>query len=279
MKILITGGSGFLGKHIIEHYSRNHNVRAPTSLEVDFSCSQQVDSFFLSNKFDIVLHAAIKGGKRTDIENFENFITNLKMYENLKNNSMHFKKIVNFCSGAAFDREAEIFVRKEESIFNSLPKDFYGLAKNLIARDINLCENNFINLRLFGCFGLYENNNRFIKHSLLKCIADEPVEVHQDRYMDFFWVEDLLKVTDRLLQDENPITIDYNLCYEEKYLLTDIANIIKYLTGSPHDVILHQEILNKSYSGSGEKLLDLGVKLKGLETGIESIYRNLLRKK
>jgi len=277
MNILVTGGSGFLGRHIVEHYSGKQNVLYPTSRIVDFTCPKQVGEYLQSNKIEVVIHAAIKGGKRTDAEYFSDFIANLKMYENLKLNSFRFKKIINFCSGAAFDRDLGVDKVRERKVLDVLPKDYYGLAKNLIAKDMNNGDNKFINLRLFGCFGLYENNNRFIKNSLVRSINGMPIEVHQDRQMDFFWVGDLLRTLDYVLLKDFETAFDCNMCYKKKHSLIDIANIIKHLTNSPYDIILHKEGLEKPYTGANQKLDSLPLGLKGLEHGIKCMYDQLKR--
>jgi nucleoside-diphosphate-sugar epimerase len=277
MNILVTGGSGFLGRHIIKHYSGKHNILSPTSSALDLSHPDQLQEFLQYNKTDVVIHTAIRGGKRGDTEDLESFVTNLKMYENIKSNSDRFKKVINFCSGAAFDRNLGVQRAREQEIIDAFPRDYYGLAKNLIAKDIKNNNGKFINLRLFGCFGLYENNNRFIKNNLVRSLNGLPIEIHQNKHMDFFWVMDLLRVLDYVLLEDFEKPFDCNMCYGKKHSLVDIGNMIKYLTNNPHNIILNQEGLAKSYIGSSQKIDGLSLKLKGLEYGIKAMYDELKR--
>ena len=39
-----------------------------------------------------------------------------------------------------------------------------------------------------------------IKASLLNYIANKPIVIHQDKYMDFFYMEDMFKIIDFILK-------------------------------------------------------------------------------
>ena len=276
MNVLITGANGFLGRHLRAHYEPLHSVYSPSSSELDFSSQEQVNNFFNKNKIDVGLHTAIKGGKRNDADKVEDFFTNLQMYVNLKKHTSDIKLLINFCSGAAFDRQVDICSASEDLICERNPTDFYGLAKNIIARDIQQTNKNIINLRLFGCFSADENDNRYIKSNLLRSINNDEFLIHQNKYMDFFWVEDLLKVVDHMIH-RTPCEIkDYNLCYEEKYTLLDIIKKIKNLTNSKQDVIIENKNLGSSYTGSSSRITKLGLQFEGIDCAISAMYASLL---
>ncbi len=61
--------------------------------------------------------------------------------------------MIHFGSGAEFDRNNHINCFEEDRVFDSMPEDFYGLSKNMIARKIVKHKTNIYNFRLFGCFG------------------------------------------------------------------------------------------------------------------------------
>jgi hypothetical protein len=52
----------------------------------------------------------------------------------------------------------------------------------------------FFNLKLFGVFDENELNTRFIKSNLLRYINRENMVIHKNKFMDFFYIEDLVKV-------------------------------------------------------------------------------------
>ena len=58
MKILITGGSGFIGRNLIKGLNKDYDVFSPTSKELDLTNSDAVE-FYLRNKyFDYIIHTA-----------------------------------------------------------------------------------------------------------------------------------------------------------------------------------------------------------------------------
>lgn len=70
MKILLLGGSGFLGSHLLNKLDElGHEVLAPTSGQVDLRRQVQVDSLFSYIKPDWVINAAGKVGGIQDNKN------------------------------------------------------------------------------------------------------------------------------------------------------------------------------------------------------------------
>jgi len=275
MNILITGANGFLGKHLNEHYSsKDHKIFSLGRQQLDITDKNDVDEFFKNNHIDIVLHTAIKGGTRRDQDTFDDFSDNVLMFRNLSNNSENFKLMINFGSGAELDRSRSITFAKETEIYDRIPSDYYGQAKNLIAREINKYKN-IINLRLFGCFGYHESDVRMIKGNILKATRGREIIVHQDKVMDFFYVKDLCSIIDHILKD--PINFPYrdlNVCYEEKKSLLDVSRVIseKNLHSMKNRVILINESAGNDYFGCPNRLLSLGIDFIGLDKAIQEMY-------
>ena len=166
----------------------------------------QVNEFFhYHTDIDLVVHAAVKGGPRGTLDTTSNYIENTKMFLNLKNNSDKFGMMIHFGSGAEFDREQEIDQMREQEIFLRQPKDYYGKVKNNITREIIKLDSNIYNMRLFGCFGASETDNRLIKNCINKISSGRPIVIHQDKMMDYFYVEDLFTVIDYYINNEKKI--------------------------------------------------------------------------
>ncbi len=56
-KILLTGGSGTLGQHILKS-GLFKNIIAPSRAELDITKADSVEKFFSQNKFDAIIHCA-----------------------------------------------------------------------------------------------------------------------------------------------------------------------------------------------------------------------------
>jgi GDP-L-fucose synthase len=282
VKILITGANGFLGKHFKEHYSNEeHKVFSFGRQQLDVTDSKAVEEFFRNNHVDIVLHTAVKGGRRDQLDTLDDFIDNMLMFRNLSKYSGQYGLMINFGSGAEFDRSRQIQNAEEDEIYERWPSDYYGQSKNLITREINK-HSNIINLRLFGCFGLHEKKNRMIKGNILKTEQDKDIVIYQNKMMDFFYIKDLCKVVDYIIKDpENFPYKDLNMCYKEKTDLEAVSKIIvnNSLYKKSIRVIIEKDGMGNSYSGCSDKLLSLGVDFIGLESGIAEVYKNLCRAK
>jgi hypothetical protein len=64
MKILITGGKGYIAKSIYNTLWDSYHIIAPGRDELDLTDKSSVDKFFENKQFDVVIHTAIKGGSR-----------------------------------------------------------------------------------------------------------------------------------------------------------------------------------------------------------------------
>lgn len=265
--ILITGGNSFLAKEFIKLFT-DYNLIITDRNTLDITNKHQVDNFFINNKIDYVLHTAIKGGSRLKEDTFQDLIDNLNMYNNLSSNCDKFKLMINFASGAEFDRRRDIKEINEEEIFNSYPIDYYGHSKNLIAKEV-LEQKNIINIRLFGCFGKHENDTRFIKSTINKCHNNEDIII-DDKKMDFISTKDLFILIENFLQN-NIKYKDINAVYNKKVDLLYIAEYIKELINSKSSIILKEK--SKSYSGSSTKIDTLNLNFVGLEESIREMIK------
>ena len=269
MNILITGGNGFVARNIYKTIKDTHNVYLTNRQTLDVLDSDQVDKFFDDHKIDIVIHTAVSGGSRTKQDDVYALINNLVMFDNLAQNKHKFGHLIHFGSGAEFDIRTNITSAKEDD--ESCPVDYYGLSKKIIKREIDQTEN-FYNLRIFGCFGVDEADTRFIKSAVRNVKEGMPIEIHQNRYMDFIHIEDLCKIVEYYIEKINKKNLpkDMNLCYSNHKSLLDIANKINKFAGKPYsNVVVKQSGLSTEYTGDGSKLFNMNIQLLGLDEGLK----------
>ena len=268
MKILITGANGFIGSYLAEYYiNAGHEVDATTRDSLNPLDCWAVKSYFDKNSVDIVVHTAVTGGSRTRPDTIDDFHNNITMFNNLSRHRHRYGAMINFGSGAEFCRTSDINMALEEQVFDNYPIDYYGLSKNLITRKIMYMQDNIYNFRLFGCFGPKENKRRLLRASYDKIISGKAPVVHEDKHMDYFYIGDIPEVVNALLRDSTKFPKDINLCYGDKYKLSEIINIFLSLTSYEKRInILNNKGL--SYTGNFDKLAKLDLKLKGLSKGM-----------
>src|SRR5438046_5494367 len=103
MRILLTGGSGFIGRNLSDHLSRDHNVLAPTHSELDLADNLAVDAWFRAHEVDAVIHSAIRPGHRAAEEPSRQLSTNLRMFFNIAPNRHRFGRLVLLSPSGMYD--------------------------------------------------------------------------------------------------------------------------------------------------------------------------------
>ena len=253
MNVFITGANGYIAKSLIESLSSEHSIICLSRAEADLASLVELNKFFDKHPiFDAVIHTAITGGRRTKPEDSETIDQNIKMYYNLLENRNSFCRFISFGSGA-------------ELLALNTP---YGISKRLIAESMK-DKDKFTNIRIFGCFDHNEADNRFIKGNIIRYINKEPIQIYENKQMDFFFMEDLVSVVKYCLAQENPPK-EINCSYKEKYSLYQIAEIINKL-GNYNVLISSNNSSGKDYIGE----FNLPVPYIGLEKGIRSVYDKL----
>ncbi len=270
MKILITGGNGFVARNIKNCFSFAKTV-CLNRQDLDLTNQDNVDNFFKNNFFDVVIHTATAGGSRLSFDDKNWVYTNLSMYQNINKNQKSFSKLINLTSGAELDRRFNI---NGESVFDRYPIDPYGLSKNLISR-IGFLDNKFFNIRIYNVFNHDELPTRMISNNILNNINQKDIIIHQDKYMDFFHIDDLINVLKFYCQTNNcPKNLDCS--YDEMKKLSDISNIINEIGNFKSKIIIEQPNLANSYCGNHQTLKSLNIKLGGLKTSIQKTYESML---
>jgi GDP-L-fucose synthase len=274
MRILITGGNGNISKILKNKLFPKHNITSISRSEFDLLNYKELEKYLSDKEFDILIHTAITGGRRTETETGDVVYKNLLMFENLIKFENKFKLIINFDSGAIYDRSTDINNRKEDEL-NTIPCDYYGFSKYLIYNR-SLKYDKIINFRIFNIFHLNEEPNRFIKSCFLAKKNNMPVTIFQNKYFDFVYENDFTKIVDYYIDNLinlNKLPKTINISYQKKYKLSEIAELIL----DNKDLIqIDDDTLKYNYCGDGSLLNSLDIPLDGLESSIKTYETNLL---
>lgn len=251
MKILITGKNGFVGHNLIKKLEGE--IIGIGRDDFDLTNREATNRWFKDKQFDVVIHTANVGGSRLKEDSGEIFFHNLSMFYNLLANQNKFGQLISFGSGAEL----------------GYPTDPYGLSKNIINKIIQT-ESKLNNIRIFGVFGEDEWDTRFIKSNIKRYINKEPLIIHQNKCMDFIYIDDLILLINHIIQNPDIKVSEAN--YIQSYTLKDIALLINGLDNYQCEIMIKEDNLGKSYIGNLSK-----IKLPyiGLEEGIKKVYEVL----
>ncbi|MFA5405696.1 MAG: NAD-dependent epimerase/dehydratase family protein [Ignavibacteria bacterium] len=145
MNILVTGGAGFIGSHIVDRYIKDgHKVIILDNLSTGYSkninpkaifykidiCSKKIEEIFKKHKIDVLNHHAAQVDLRLSLTNpQEDAKINIEGSLNLFQNAVKYKikKVILASTGGAIYGEQEYFPADEKHKTNPLSP--YGIAK------------------------------------------------------------------------------------------------------------------------------------------------------
>lgn len=297
MTVLITGASGFIGKHFIEYAAEKYgkeNIVLLTSSEISgYKCVLHKDYTFTRNDFldagidniELVFHiggGVPKNNKENKIENIsvlsKNLTYTVHLIENLPNIP---KKLV-------YTSSVSVYEQSEESISedtNYTEKDLYGISK--LMTEVYLLEKSkklgFVLqiLRLGQIYGEGEEKySKIVSSFLSKLIKKETITVLGDggALRSNLYVKDVVRyIYEASLQEfsEAPVNICSNQTVSIKTLLeicskavsVDLSDYVKFDKSKKGN--------NISYITTRQESLFPSFVETPLEVGVKNLYSYL----
>jgi GDP-L-fucose synthase len=251
--ILITGGSGFIGKNLVEQLSATYQIWAPTHHELELLDTSAVDRFFAEHPVEAVVHCAVRPGHRNAADPSRQLEYNLRMFFNLVRNVSSQQKLVLLNSGLVYGLE-HYQPKMPESYFDQrLPVDEGGLSKYVAAKYIERCPN-MVELRVFGVFGKYEDYAiRFISNMICKALFNLPLTIKQNRRFDYVYIDDLVPIVDYFVQN-SPSRRAFNVTPDRAVTLEEIARLVLEVAGKDLPIKVAQAGMGVEYSGDNTLL-------------------------
>lgn len=246
LNVLLTGGSGFIGRHFLELFGHKYNITAPTREEADLLYQESVERFFKGKNFDIVIHGANIGGDRKSQGVADVTEKIVRMCSNLLSQKSHFGRMIFFGSGAEYAKQRPIVKVAENDFGKIIPEDSYGLGKFICSKLFQPLSG-VVNLRCFGVYGKYEDYAaRFISNAVCQSLAGKPITIRQNAVFSYIYVNDLVKIVDFFIEHE-PQEKFYNVGNGQFFELLQLAEIVKNLTGA-RDIKVLNPGLNREYT-------------------------------
>ena len=100
MRILITGGKGYIAKSLYNNLKDKYEITTISRDDFDLTDMLATNQFFKNKYFDVVIHCAVIGGSRLKKDGWDVLDKNLIMYYNLLQFRRHYTRLIHFGSGA-----------------------------------------------------------------------------------------------------------------------------------------------------------------------------------
>lgn len=267
MKIAITGGSGFLGKYVVDGILREDNIpiifsrRKIDSLEngieyrvTDYSKS---DLMVKLSDIDAVVHLAAKRGSQGRIAEFhDNEILTQDLYDACIKRDI--KNIV-YASTISVYSDEELLPWKETQL--PAPELMYGVSKlaneyigNMYSKKKGL---SIINLRFAHLYGFNEQNNYMINRFLRQAFHREQLVINTKSVAkrEFLYAKDAAKAVVCALK-QSSISGTFNIGSGEALTNYEVADKINEVFGNNGNLLVKNpnavEEIRPSYMDSSK---------------------------
>lgn len=254
MNILVAGGAGFIGSHLIDsllaeghsvvcvdklimgdqNISHLYNNPAFRLYNIELSDQALVDCIFNENKINAVYHLAAnsdiqKGGKDPSIDFNDTFLTTRALLEGMRKANV---KNLFFASTSAVYGEM-LDVELTETTGGLMPVSYYGGAKlaseAMISSYVSMCDMNAVVFRFPNVIGPRLTHGVIFDFIKKLQINPHKLEILGDgtQCKPYIYVLDLVEAIIRLTKNFKPGEIIYNLSVNsEGTTVTRIAEIV-----------------------------------------------------
>ena len=300
--LLLTGGSGLVGRNIQNHYASNKwNIIAPTSNDLNLMDYTAVKSFFNACKPDIILHCAGRvGGISANIMEPVAFLdSNIVIGRNVIMGAREakIKKLINLASTCIYPREAENPLKEEYILEGKLEptNEGYAIAKIVALR---LCQyirkedpsynyKTLIPCNLYGRFDKFDPKNSHLLPAIIhkvhqaKITQKKSVEIWGDgsARREFMYIEDLANAIYFALESISDIPDLMNLGVGTDYTIKEYYESVAKVIGWQGEFVFDYS----KPTGMAQKLSDISLQSKWgwqpkttLKEGIRSTYKYYL---
>ncbi len=185
MRILITGAHGFLGKHVVNLFSKrpDFELLTPTRIELNLLDRDSIVYYLSDNKPDVVIHLAAQcGGIGINSQKpgeflYNNMMMTTTLIDVCRWNMKFIKKFVGIGTVCSYPKHTPVPF-KEEDLYNGYPEETnapYGLAKRMQLEMLKAYHTQYgmngiflIPVNMIGEHDNFDDNSSHVVPSMLK---------------------------------------------------------------------------------------------------------------
>lgn len=269
MKILVTGSSGFVGKHLVKKLSKNHTI-----VRYDLKIHKDILNEKLLAKelkgVDLVVHLAAFISAQESWEKPKEYMENnalgtLSVIRNSMNAGV--KKIILFSSAAV----------------KAKPLTPYGVSKKC-AEDIAKLYKDKVNIIVLRPENIYGPGQReacaYAVHNFIKAVLNNrPINIFGDgkQSRDFIYINDVVETVAKLINLETKSGQVISLGTGNETSILTLAKTVMKVLGKHDDIkFLDRQVEARKSVGDIKKISELGINFKkfvSLETGVKNLLK------
>ncbi len=284
-KVLVTGGNGFIGSHLVKKLKDlEAHVEIFDRANADDICDEKKLEKTIKKKFDVIYHLAGFSGSKESNENVEksfniNAFATINLFELVLKYSPKTKVIL---SNSRLEYGKPQYLPVDEKHL-TIPTSAYGLSKLIAGQMALVYKSNGLKVTIFRTSNVYGPHpfSKFSGYNIINHFIDiaknnGTLTIYGDgeQLRDYIFVDDLVKAF-VLAAHKNTSGEIYNLGFGKGIKLKDMTNLIIKTAGSgsvefkrwPDEF---QKVETGSYISDISKIkIELGFKPKiDFETGI-----------
>jgi len=258
VKILVTGGKGFIGSHLVrELRRRGHEVWVcdlmhsgdENYVRCDVSKFRQVERLFEEHEFDYVYHAAAEYGRWNGEDYYENlWLTNVVGTKNILR--MQEKKRFRMIFFGSAEVYGDYDGVMSEDVMDKVPikqMNDYAISKWVnelqILNSATMFKTESVRVRLFNVYGPGEHYTPYrgwIPEFIFKALRDEPYTVYLGHKRTLEYVEDICRALANIIDNFKPGEV-YNLGGDKQYEIKYVSDLNLKCLGKDDSKVTYRE--------------------------------------